>query len=151
MNTYVVTNSGESRVDDKIKDDEDWGFDGAVGLDEVERVGVTRQSRNLQESFVFKHRKVLDIVTKVVHVVDELVRRGSEQSARVANGAVFVALSRGKREIVSLSVSSKKIWEEVHSAEVEMSALHVVAELAMGEHNVALVKVRVERQDGVEA
>lgn len=39
MNANVATYIGESRVHETPADDDDWNFEGAFGLDEVELVG----------------------------------------------------------------------------------------------------------------
>lgn len=48
VNANVATNVGESHVDDIPVNDDEWDFEGAVGLHEVERIDVQRQFRGLQ-------------------------------------------------------------------------------------------------------
>lgn len=57
-----------------VKEDESWDFEEAIGISEVERVGVKRKLCELQEKCCAKLRKVLTSVAKVFTLPKELLR-----------------------------------------------------------------------------
>lgn len=56
-----------------VADDHDWDFEGTVGLEEVERVGVRQRLRDLQNSCHVKCRKVSGNDFKAGELANELV------------------------------------------------------------------------------
>lgn len=65
-NSNVATNVRDSREDDVPDYDDDWDFEGAAVLDEVDRIGFKRRFRNLRESCCAKRQKVPDTAAEVV-------------------------------------------------------------------------------------
>lgn len=70
----VATNAGELRVDKTLADYDGRDFEGAVGLEEVERVGIKRRFRDLQVSCRIIHRKVPDTVKEAEELAEEPVK-----------------------------------------------------------------------------
>lgn len=97
-NANVATNIAESRVDDMPDDDDDWNFESAVGLEEVERAGVKRIFRDFQESCRFKLRKVPGTVAEAVELAKELVKQVGEPGVQVANNGASVAIPSGENQ-----------------------------------------------------
>lgn len=147
MNANVATNVGESLVDDVPDDDNGWHFKGAVGLDEVECVGVRRRFRDLQKSCRVQRQKVSDTIPEAVELADKLVMQVGESVAQAESDAAPETLLPVENEVLSLSANLKRSREEAVSAKAEIGALCAAAELATKQHNFALARVREERQD----
>lgn len=132
------------------KSDDDRGFEGADWLNGVNRVGIRRSFRGLQESCLVKRRKVRDTVAEVVELADELFEQVDESGTQVANDAALVTQLAIKTENLSLSPNFKKVREQAVIAKAEWDALLAEIELAP-KHNVTLAKMREERLEEVEA
>lgn len=86
-------------------------------------------------------------VAKVVDLVEELEKQG----AQVANNVASLALLSKEPEVLSLSAGLMKTMEEAVKARADLDALCAAGKLVKKKHNVALVEVRKERNDEVEA
>lgn len=75
VNAEVAPNVDESRIDAVPKDDDDRNYEGAVGLDEMDRFGVKRRIRDLQKSCRVKLPKVPGTVADAVELADELAKQ----------------------------------------------------------------------------
>lgn len=102
MNPNVAAIVGSSRVDDTSSEDDDWSFESAVGLFDVERLGIKRQFQDLQESCRINCRDVADAVPLAVEVTDELVKQVGEQGTQGATNAGPAALLSEGTEVVPL-------------------------------------------------
>lgn len=98
-----------------------------------------------------KRRKVRNTAPEALELADEFFKQGSEFKAQEANDIIHVMQAAVESEVVSLSANLEKARKEAVSAKAELDALCAKAELAAEEHNVALAKVREERQGEVEA
>lgn len=65
-------------------DDRDWVLDGAIGLDEADRVGLKRRFCDLQENCLAKWRKVPDAVAEVLYLIEKLLSGIETGSSAVA-------------------------------------------------------------------
>lgn len=74
-----------SAVANDVKDDDDWDLEGAVGLDNVERVGAKRHLRKLQDSCRAKKRKVPGPVAEAFEFSTQLVNRKAPAGAGPSN------------------------------------------------------------------
>lgn len=95
----------KSRPEVVVDDDDDWDFEGAVGLDEVELVGVKWCFCGLHEFCCTKRRKVPRTFAEAVKPSDETGKPGDESEAQATNGTTPLVQSAVKSEIVSLSAS----------------------------------------------
>lgn len=98
-----------------------------------------------------KRRNVASTVAKTMVLADQFVKQSAESESQAANDTTPVMLSELESEVVSLLASLEKAREETASANAELDALQAKAELDVREHNVAMAKVREERQDEVKA
>lgn len=137
VNANVVPYVNESLMDAVPKFDDDWGFKGAVGLDEMDRVGVKRHSRDLIRSRRVKCRKVPGTVTEAMELAEKLFKLVSESESQAANNTTPVTQSAVETEIVFFSANLKKACGEENSAKADLDALRVSAESATKEQNVA--------------
>lgn len=89
-NANKALDFGESRIECVLDDDDGRDFEGADGLNEVERVCVKEHIRYLHEFCCIKRRKVPSTVAEAVEVADEFLKHGSESEGQVANDTVPV-------------------------------------------------------------
>lgn len=151
VNAIVALNVDESRMEVVPNIDNGWDFEGAVGVDEVERPRLKRHFRDLLESCRLKRRKEQSTVAEAVELDDKFVKQGGESGAQMANDATPVMQSTVESEAISLSASLENAGEEAASAKLDLDAFRSNTGLNSKENNVALAKVREVRQKEVEA
>lgn len=144
MHANIASNAKKSRVEAVPENDNDQYFEGAVVLDEAERVGFKQLFRDLQKSCRDKHRKVPGTIVKAVKLADELVKGVGESCAQVANDAAPATLPSVETDFVLLSAKLKKTHEDAVSARAKLDARCVAVKVVTKERNVALAKVREE-------
>lgn len=110
-----------------------------------------RLFQNLQQSCCVKRGKVSGTISEAIKLGDELVKKVGESRTQVANIVTPGTQPAVETEIVSLPGKLKKAREEAVSATVELNAVCAATQSDTKEHNVALAKVRGERQEEVEA
>lgn len=141
MNANNATNVEGSLVDGTPTDKDDWDFEDAVRLNEVERGSPKRQFWYFQEPRRVKLWKVPDTVANAVELVDELIRQVDEQFALVSKNTAPVAVSSEGTEIVPLTTSLQKAWKGSVIAKSELDGLCAAAEFAKNEHNFAWTRL----------
>lgn len=118
-NVNVVPNGDESLIDAAPKDDDNCDVKGAVGLYEIELVGVKRRFQDLQEFCSAKRHTVAE----GVELADELVKQVGESEAQAANNAAPVMQPEVETKIISRSSHLKKAREEAARGKAELNAL----------------------------
>lgn len=132
------------------EEDDYWDFEGAAGLEEVERVSVKRWFWNLWKFYRSKRRKVPVTVAKAEESADVLMKQVGGSGALTENDVVAVTLSAVEAEVVSLSAILMKYCEEALSTKAEVDALWPLAELATKGHEAPFAKAGKERHYNVE-
>lgn len=90
-------------------------------------------------------------VAKAVKFVDELVKQSGKQGTQVAKNVATALLPSDRPEMALLLVRLKNARKVAANAKAGLDAFCAAAELARGEKQFALAKVREERQDEIDA
>lgn len=138
----VAPNVDEPRMEAVLEDEDDWDFEGAVGLEEVEHVDIKQRSRDLQEARRFSGRKVPGIIADAVELADELFKQVGESETEMATAAALVAQPAVETEVLSLPANLVKSREDAASASVKLDALPATVESVAKKRNATLAKVR---------
>lgn len=88
-----------------VNEDEDWELEGAVGLEDVERPGLKRKLRELQEKRPFKRQKVSTSVAEAFTLASKLL---SSADAHMFKAELATRVNRGDE----LKVEHQTVAEE---------------------------------------
>lgn len=85
---------------------------------------------------------VPDSVAEAVELAEEFVREGGELGAQVSKNAASIVYTSEGPGMLTRSANLKKAREEAANAKVKLDTLLSAAEMAEGEHKVALGIIR---------